>query len=86
MSAYIKLSTSEYPRHAGDIENDPAGMIDYAHVEWLDRPAFNKDTEYCIEAAPIQENGVWHMVWEVRNKTQADIDNESRIIALLKLY
>jgi hypothetical protein len=26
MSAYIKLSTGEYPRHIGDIHIDPAGM------------------------------------------------------------
>lgn len=74
MSAYIKLSTLAYPRHIGDIETDPAGMADYAHVEWRDPPAFNEVTERCYETSPVQENGVWHMVWAVRDATQQEID------------
>lgn len=65
MSAYIKLSTLEYPRHIGDIEIDPAGMVDYAPVEWLDPPSFNRDTERLYEGAPVQQDGQWRMNWVV---------------------
>jgi hypothetical protein len=80
MSAYIKLSISAYPRHIGDIETDPAGMADYAHVEWRDPPVFNKVTERCYETSPVQENGVWHMVWVVRSATQQEIDEANNLI------
>jgi hypothetical protein len=65
MSAYIKLSTLEYPRHIGDIEVDPAGMADYAPVEWVDPPSFNRDTERLYEGAPAQQDGQWRMNWVV---------------------
>jgi hypothetical protein len=74
MSAYIKLSTLAYPRHIGDIEIDPAGMADYAHVEWRDPPEYDRATQRCGETAPVQENGIWHMVWAVRDATQQEID------------
>ncbi len=73
MSAYIKLSTFDYPRHIGDIEIDSAGMADYAHVEWRDPPVFDNATQRCNETAPVLENGVWHMVWSVRDATQSEI-------------
>jgi hypothetical protein len=65
MSTYIKLSTLEYPRHIGDIEIDPAGMADYAPVEWIDPPSFNVETERLREGAPVQQNGQWSMNWVV---------------------
>ena len=65
MSAYIKLSTLEYPRHIGDIELDPSGMADYAHVEWVEPPIFNTSTHRLYEKAPEQRDGRWYMVWEV---------------------
>jgi hypothetical protein len=82
MSAYIKLSTLAYPRHIGDVEFDPAGMTDYALVEWRDPPEFDRATQRCGELAPVQEDGVWHMVWAVRDATQQEIDyvnNQNRI-------
>jgi hypothetical protein len=84
MSAYIKLSTLEYPRHIGDIEIDPAGITDYANVEWRDAPQFDRSTHRCNEVAPIQEDGVWHMVWVVRVATQQEIDEEINLINNLK--
>jgi hypothetical protein len=66
MSTYIKLSTLEYPRHIGDIEIDPAGMADYALVEWVDQPSFNKDRERCFVGQPIQENGAWKTNWVIQ--------------------
>jgi len=84
MSAYIKLSTSAYPRHIGDIEVDPLGMADYAHVEWRDQPEFDRNTHRCNEVAPIQENGAWHIVWAVRVATQQEIDENLNLINSLK--
>jgi hypothetical protein len=83
MSAYIKLSTLEYPRHIGNIELDPLGIEDYAHVEWRDQPEFDRNTHRCSEAAPVQENGVWHMVWAVRFATQQEIDDQNNLIGSL---
>jgi hypothetical protein len=83
MSAYIKLSTLEYPRHIGDIEIDPAGMEDYAHVEWRDPPEWDILTKRCEEAAPVQENGLWHMTWVVRDATQWELDNANKKIEVV---
>lgn len=80
MSAYIKLSTSEYPRHIGDIKIDPAGMEDYAHVEWVDQPEFDGKIQRCSEGAPVQENGVWKMTWVVRDATPEEIERANNYL------
>lgn len=72
MSAYIKLSTQEYPRHMGDIELDPAGMEDYAVVEWQDRPSCTA-TQRLKEGSPQLVDGKWVMTWQVREATQSEI-------------
>jgi hypothetical protein len=74
MTAYIKLSTNEYPRHVGDIEIDPAGASDYTPVQWVDQPTFDYTTQRCQEGAPVQENGVWKITWVVRDATPEEID------------
>jgi hypothetical protein len=74
MTAYIKLSTNEYPRHVGDIEIDPAGAADYALVQWVDQPAFDYATQRCQEISPVQENGAWKMAWVVRSATPEEIE------------
>jgi hypothetical protein len=65
MTTYIKLSTSEYPRHIGDIQIDPAGMSDYAEVQWVDKPTINVQRERAYIGAPIQSNGQWLTNWVV---------------------
>ena len=65
MSTYIKLSTLEYPRHNGDIQNDPAGMADYAEVQWVDQPTFNRERERCAIGSPAQVDGQWVTTWNV---------------------
>jgi len=79
MSAYIKLSTSAYPRHIGDIEIDPAGMADYAHVEWRDPPEYDNATQRRCETTPVLVDGMWHMVWVVRAATQKEIDEANKL-------
>lgn len=81
MSAYIKLSTSAYPRHIGDIENDPMGMSDYAHVEWRDPPEYDDATQRYYETSPVLVDGVWNMVWAVRDATQEEIDRANGVNA-----
>jgi hypothetical protein len=63
MSTYIKLSTNEYPRHIGDIEIDPAGMSDYAPVQWVDKPSYDPNRQRCAIGAPTQTNGEWITTW-----------------------
>jgi hypothetical protein len=78
MSAYIKTSTSEYPRHAGDIAIDPAGHEDYALVTWTDPPLFDRVTERCGETAPALIDGQWTMQWAVRAATPEEIEAANR--------
>lgn len=83
MTAYIKLSTGEYPRHVGDIELDSAGLEDYASVQWTDYPTFDKTTQRCYEDAPVQENGVWKMTWSVRDATPEEIELANKSVDFL---
>ena len=78
MSAYIKLSTLEYPRHAGDIQLDPAGPSNYAPVECVDAPAYDYATQRCEEKAPVQIDGKWYMAWVVRDATPQEIEQANK--------
>lgn len=74
MTAYIKLSTGEYPRHIGDIELDPAGMADYARVEWADPPSIDPATQRCAEGAPVLTENGWKMTWVTRDATPEELE------------
>ena len=76
MTAYIKLSTLEYPRHIGDIEIDEDK--NYAQVEWVDQPDFDFKTQRCYEGMPVEIDGTWHMTWIVRDATQDEIDQANK--------
>ena len=78
MSTYIKLSTLEYPRHIGDIEIDPAGMADYAHVEWVDPPTFDPRTQIRTQLQPQRQGDQWFMVWEVAPIPEAEMAEKVR--------
>jgi len=78
MSSYIKLSTNEFPRHIGDIQIDPAGMDDYAHVEWVEMPEFNSETQRCIAGFPQQVDGIWYWTWAVRDATPEEIEEANK--------
>lgn len=73
MTAYIKLSTGEFPRHIGDIELDPAGMSDYAPVKYVEAPEINRATQAVKMAKPVNEDGVWRMAWEIKTLTTDEI-------------
>lgn len=72
MSAYINLTTDEYPRHIGDIELSPNDI--FAPVLWVDSPEIDASFQRCYEGAPVEVDGVWHMTWIVRDATQEEID------------
>lgn len=65
MSTYIKLSTLEYPRHIGDIELDPAGMQDYALVEWVDPPQIDETRERMSIGIPVKVDNKWLTTWSI---------------------
>lgn len=86
MSAYIKLSTLEYPRYEGDIRLEHPEILEnqtgdtfpcpatYAPVRWVDAPEYNPETQIIYELAPIVVDGVWSMVWTMRDLTPEEID------------
>jgi hypothetical protein len=76
MTAYIKLSSLEYPRHIGDIEIDTDK--NYAFVEWVDPPTYDTKLQRCGEGWPVEIDGVWYMTWVVRDATQAEIDEMNK--------
>ena len=74
MSAYIKLSTLEYPRHQGDIRLEHPEIGDefvcpetYAEVAYVTEPEIDPDLQYCYEEKPQLIEGVWTMVWGVND-------------------
>jgi len=86
MSSYIKLSTLEYPRHEGDIRLEhshiredetgdtfpcPAG--EYALVIPNPMPEFNNYLQAAVEDPPVNVEGVWHQVWQIRDLTEEEI-------------
>ena len=85
MSAYIKLSTLEYPRHQGDIRLEHPNIGEefvcpetYAHVEYVTPPEINGETQTAYQLPPVQTNGVWNMVWVVRDLTAEELADRLR--------
>ena len=72
MTAYINLTTQEYPRHQGDIELNPNDT--YVKVEWVDMPAYDAQTTRCEEGFPVKINSIWCMTWIVRDATPEEIN------------
>lgn len=72
MSAFIKINTMEYPRHAGDIALDSSSI--YEPVLWVDKPQFDRTTQKCREIFPEKVDGVWYMRWIVEDYTQEELD------------
>lgn len=79
MTAYIKLSTLEYPRHEDDIRREHPSITKeqtgeafpcpdtYALVHESPRPFADFDLQQiAVEIAPQQINGVWTQQWEVQ--------------------
>ena len=82
MSAYIKLSTLEYPRYQGDIrlEHPEIGAEfvcpeAYAPVEEVSAPEFDYATQTPYQLSPVNTNGVWSMAWAVRDLTVQELED-----------
>jgi hypothetical protein len=86
MTAYIKLSTNEYPLYEGNIRLDypiiskelTGDMFpypeDYAPVAWTDMPVVDpKKNEYANLLPPILINNVWTTQWEIKTKTPEEL-------------
>jgi hypothetical protein len=84
MTAFIRLSTKQYPLYEGDVRLQISGIPEhltgdtfpcpdiYARVEWVDPPEYNSDTHIVDEIAPVEENGTWKMQWVVRELTDEE--------------
>jgi hypothetical protein len=86
MTAFIKLSTLEYPRHEGDIrlEHPEIGNTfecpnTYALVTLSDKPPYSFKTQVLYEGQPQQINGDWFSTWVLRDKTAQEIEEENKL-------
>ena len=91
MTTYIKLATLEYPRYEGDIRleypeitEDQTGETfpcppTYAKVAWVEMPTFNANSQRPYEEPPTQIDGVWTVVWGVRELTEEEKDTIQRL-------
>jgi len=95
MSAYIKLSTLEYPRHEGDIRIEHPDIREdqtypnfpcpdtYALVTPIQIPSYNEETQCAEEIAPVQIDGVWTQQFLVRDLTAEELEARAAWIAQL---
>jgi hypothetical protein len=95
MSAYIKLSTLEYPRHEGDIRIEHPDIREdqtwpnfpcpdtYALVTPIQIPSYNEETQCVEELQPIQIEGVWTQQFLVRDLTAEELEAKAAWLAQL---
>ena len=95
MSAYIKLSTLEYPRHEGDIRIEHPNIREdqtypnfpcpdtYALVTPIQIPSYNDETQCVEELQPIQIEGVWTQQFLVRDLTAEELEAKAAWLAQL---
>ena len=89
MSAYIKLSTLEYPLHEGDIriehpeiQESQTGITfpcpsTYALVQPVDPPeVLFSNKQYVVELPPVATEFGWQMQFEVRTYTDEEYAQE----------
>ena len=81
MSAYIKLSTLEYPRYQGDIRldhpeigNDFVCPDTYTPVADTEPPSFDGSTQTIEQVSPVQVDGVWLQTWIIRDLTAEELE------------
>lgn len=82
MDAYIKISTMEYPRFIGDIQNEFPDWTenqplpsDWNYLTYLAQPEL-QEYQICEVLQPEQQNdGTWIIKWgNIRDMTQEEID------------
>lgn len=72
MSAYLKLSTMEYPRFPGDVEADPDGATAYVLVQDDPVPTFRPDREHILYGTPENRDGTWYNPWRISKFPDSD--------------
>lgn len=89
MTAYIKLSTLEFPRHEGDIRLEYPEITQeqtgdsfpcpdtYALVNWVEPPAHDAKLQRCAPGQPVNESGTWRITWVVRDATPEEIEEQA---------
>jgi hypothetical protein len=53
-------------------------MADYAHVEWVDSPTFDRETQRLSQKTPENRNGQWFMAWEVTQIPEPEMSEKVR--------
>jgi len=93
MTAYIKLSTLEYPLHEGDIRLEHPEIREdqtwpdfpcpdtYALVTPVALPEWDQATQTFEELPPKQVDGVWTQQFLVRDLTADEIQARANAIA-----
>ena len=79
--AFIKVSTLEYPRYIGDLQNEFPDFVegdplpdDYCEVIATEKPETSSKFEEVREVFPILIDGVWTQQWQITEITQEDVD------------
>jgi hypothetical protein len=79
MSTYININTKQYPLHQGDIRLEVDGIGEefvcpegYAIVQPVDMPSVT-NTQYCVEDAPVEQDGVWVQQFRVVQMTPEEV-------------
>ena len=85
MSAYIKLSTKEFPLYQGDVRLDHPEIGEeficpdtYAEVAWTEPPEYDPITMRRGYDAPIKVGDKWFASWLVREATPEEIESAAR--------
>ncbi len=97
MTAYIKVSTLEYPRHEGDIrleypeiaENQTGDTFpcpdEYALVSPVQIPECDYEFQTVEELPPTQIDGAWTQQFLLRDLTTEELEERAKRIAELEL-
>jgi hypothetical protein len=82
MTAFINITTLEYPLHVGDLEPAFSGEIEnflipegFAIVREVQPPEHGED-QYVAEVAPEEIDGVWVQRFEIR-----EVSEEAKLAA-----
>ena len=95
MNIFINTQSLEYPLYEGDLRllfsNISESMTGdtfpcpdgFALVEEVTPPEKNTAEQYVIELSPEFVDGRWRQVWEIRTRTQQELDQISAFFARL---
>lgn len=82
MTAYIKVSTLEYPLYSGDLITSESG--DYEPVEVTIPEELKDSNKTGWQITPEKINGKWVSRWFIRDKTPEEIEERKRTEARIR--